>query len=77
MTQPKRSPITNKLAETFPQFNIYNIESFVPLPIQEPSSSVADISAPGCWSCGMRMAEKPMERPALSPGRLATNPARN
>ena len=38
-------------------------------------SRLAVISAPGCCSCGIRMAEKPMERPALRPGRLAMTPA--
>ena len=76
MTQPSRSPTTNKLAGTFPRKYLLSLLSVL-LPIQEPSSSVADISDPGCWSWGIRMAEKPMERPALSPGRLATNPARN
>ena len=58
MTQPRRSPITKRLA------------------IQEPCSRLALISAPGCCSWGIRMAEKPIERPALRPGRLAMTPAK-
>ena len=46
------------------------------LAIQEPCSRLAVISAPGSCSCGIRIAEKPMERPALRPGRLAMTPAK-
>ena len=68
---------TNLLKWYEMKLNLFFQHSDTILPIHDPSSNVADISASGCWSCGIRIAEKPMDRPALRPGRLATIPARN
>ena len=59
------------------EVNETSIVMSLKLPIQDPSSNVADISVSGCWSCGIRIAENPIDRPALRPGRLAIIPARN